>query len=244
MLAGSNTQGIFRTTNNGNNWSLVNISGTNFGVINFCRNNEGYIWAATTLGILISKDQGASWDFANTGLPAKGVYSIAINNDDILYALGRDSILYYSLNYGSLWLSYKNTPKLTWWGPFIIKVNSRNYLFLTNYNCIFYSNNPVTDVNPEEFSSAGNLSGYTLIQNYPNPFNPSTIITFELPQTEFVTLKLYDVLGKEIRTLVSEEKPAGTHEIEFNGSGLNSGIYFYRIECNELNDVKKMILLK
>jgi len=88
------------------------------------------------------------------------------------------------------------------------------------------------------------LTEFALDQNYPNPFNPSTTINCRIPELSFITIKVYDVLGSEIITLVNEEKPAGTYEVEFNASTLPSGIYFYRLQTNKFTQVKKMILLK
>ena len=85
---------------------------------------------------------------------------------------------------------------------------------------------------------------YSLMQNYPNPFNPVTTINFSIPQHGFVTLKIYDVLGKEVMTVVNEQKVRGNYEVEFNAGNLASGAYFYRIESGEFRDVKRMILLK
>jgi predicted GH43/DUF377 family glycosyl hydrolase len=88
------------------------------------------------------------------------------------------------------------------------------------------------------------LSQFALYQNYPNPFNPSTKINFNIPQASFTSLKIYDVLGHEVATLVKEEKPAGDYEIEFNGNALTSGIYFYQIKAGNYIETKKMVLLK
>lgn len=85
---------------------------------------------------------------------------------------------------------------------------------------------------------------FSLSQNYPNPFNPSTIIQYSIPMNEFVTLKVYDVLGREVKTLVSKEQSAGVYNIEFNASKLTSGVYFYRIEAGSFVSVKKLLLLK
>jgi len=85
---------------------------------------------------------------------------------------------------------------------------------------------------------------YFLGQNYPNPFNPSAKISYSIPELSFVTLKIYDVLGNEIETLVNEEKPSGTYEITWYAEGLPSGIYFYRLESGKFVSVKKMILIK
>ncbi len=87
-------------------------------------------------------------------------------------------------------------------------------------------------------------TNYNLRQNYPNPFNPTTTITYQIPELSFVTLKVYDVLGSEVATLVNKEKQVGSYDVEFNGSGLPSGIYFYRLQAIEFTQVKKMILLK
>ncbi len=85
---------------------------------------------------------------------------------------------------------------------------------------------------------------YSLSQNYPNPFNPSTTIHFSLPSSDFVTLKVFDLLGNEVATLVNEEKYAGVYEVDFSASQLTSGVYFYTINAGSFVDTKKMILLR
>jgi len=83
-----------------------------------------------------------------------------------------------------------------------------------------------------------------LYQNYPNPFNPSTKIKFQIPENSFVTLKVYDVLGNEVATLVNQEKPIGSCNVEFDASSLPSGIYLYQLQAGNYFETKKMILLK
>lgn len=85
---------------------------------------------------------------------------------------------------------------------------------------------------------------YELEQNYPNPFNPATTIKYSIAKQSNVTLKVYDMLGSEIATLVNEEKPAGVYEINFNASNLASGIYFYKIQAGSFIETKKMLMLK
>ena len=85
---------------------------------------------------------------------------------------------------------------------------------------------------------------FALYQNYPNPFNPSTKIRWQSPVRGWQTLKIYDLLGNEIATLVNEEKPAGNYEIDFNAGELTSNIYFYRIIIGDHTAVRKMILMK
>jgi hypothetical protein len=85
---------------------------------------------------------------------------------------------------------------------------------------------------------------YTLEQNYPNPFNPATIINFAVPNESFVNLSIYNTLGELVSTLVNEQKKPGSYEYEFNGSGLASGIYLYRIQAGDFIQTKKMTLVK
>lgn len=85
---------------------------------------------------------------------------------------------------------------------------------------------------------------FTLEQNYPNPFNPSTNIQYAVSNRQFVTLKVYDLLGKEVATLVNEEKPAGNNDVEFNASQLASGIYYYQLRAGDFVETKKMVLMR
>lgn len=106
----------------------------------------------------------------------------------------------------------------------------------------------VTGGNSGAITSTGSQStivkGYGLMQNYPNPFNPSTVISYQIPVQAFVSVKVFDVLGKEVANLINEAQTAGEHTIEFNGVNLPSGVYYYRIEANDFIDTKKMLLVK
>jgi hypothetical protein len=88
------------------------------------------------------------------------------------------------------------------------------------------------------------MINYRLSQNYPNPFNPTTKISYSLPKSSLVQLKIFNLLGQEIATLVNEEKPAGNYEVNFNASNLPSGVYLYKIQAGDYIETKKMILLK
>jgi len=85
---------------------------------------------------------------------------------------------------------------------------------------------------------------FDLSQNYPNPFNPTTTIEYSIPKDANVSIKIYDVLGKEVATLVNEQRSAGTYIINWNASNFSSGLYFYRITAGEFADTKKMFLIK
>jgi len=98
-----------------------------------------------------------------------------------------------------------------------------------------YSNVINVDVAPEQFE---------LSQNYPNPFNPSTTINFSIPQSSIVTLKVFNTLGQEVKTLVNQNMESGVHSISFDASELNSGIYFYRLDAGQFTEVRKMTLIK
>ena len=88
------------------------------------------------------------------------------------------------------------------------------------------------------------VNSFELSQNYPNPFNPSTTINFSISKDEFVSLKVFDVMGKEVTTILNEQKSAGTHSIEFNASELASGTYFYKLQAGNKTSVRKMLILK
>jgi len=106
-----------------------------------------------------------------------------------------------------------------------------------------------------DFNGAFNYSGtievevtaptvFALEQNYPNPFNPSTLISYSIPQNTFVTLKVYDIIGNEVATLVNETKSAGNYDVRFDASNLSNGAYLYSIKTENFTSTKKMILMK
>jgi hypothetical protein len=99
----------------------------------------------------------------------------------------------------------------------------------------------ITDVSDENETFP---TEYSLYQNYPNPFNPSTKIKYSVPQTSQVQIKVFDVLGNEIATIVKEEKPIGNYEVEFDARELSSGIYFYQLNAGNFVETKKMLLIK
>ncbi len=98
---------------------------------------------------------------------------------------------------------------------------------------------------PNRVEDNSNLvTNFNLLQNYPNPFNPVTKIQYAIGSKQFVSLIVYDVLGSEIVTLVNEEKPTGNYNVEFDGTNLPSGIYFYQLNAGKYSEIKKMVLLK
>lgn len=126
-------------------------------------------------------------------------------------------------------------------GMFDINNDKKLDLFVgLRHNTYILRNNTVTSVKETE----GKVVSYNLNQNYPNPFNPSTTISYQLPKNGLVTIKVYDMLGREVKTLINETKPAGSYEVNFDASKLSSGIYIYRIIAGEYVATRKMTLLK
>jgi hypothetical protein len=121
--------------------------------------------------------------------------------------------------------------------PAIGRSSNANYSISSGF---WYETSPTTDLGEQELLPVK----FNLKQNYPNPFNPTTVISYQLPVSSPVTLKIYDILGNEVATLVNEIKPAGNYEVEFDAGYLSSGVYFYSISAESFNQVKKMILLR
>ncbi len=126
------------------------------------------------------------------------------------------------------------------WGKVNIYYNNCKNVFSTICMDVAVEYMLINDVNDNELNS----TTYSLSNNYPNPFNPNTTISFSLPKQEFVTLKIYDILGKEIATLFNEELTAGTYNKNWQPKNISSGIYFYRLQAGKYSETRKMNLLK
>ena len=121
-----------------------------------------------------------------------------------------------------------------------IVLGSDNNVYVVGGNTAKINQGGVTSLIDDKLTP----EGFILAQNYPNPFNPSTTISFSIPSSAFTSLKVYDVLGNEVATLVNEEKPAGEYDITFDASALTSGVYLYRLNVGNFSEMKKMILMK
>ena len=111
-------------------------------------------------------------------------------------------------------------------------------IFSSSVNVIM-NNNSVTDADDDRLPS-----NFSLEQNYPNPFNPTTAISYQITAFSHVMLKVYDLLGREVATLVDEMKQPGRYEVKFNGSNISSGTYFYRLQAGDFISTKKLVLMK
>jgi endonuclease I len=139
-----------------------------------------------------------------------------------------------------LLLSFSTLSGGTLYSMQLRNLKSINGVLMTDTVITFTAQGPATGIE----GLLGNAKGYNLSQNYPNPFNPSTVIKYNLAESNHVTLKIYDVMGNQISTLVDEDKPAGVHSVEFNAEHLSSGVYFYQLRSGEFTDMKKLSLIK
>ena len=239
---------ILKTFNGGISWIQYESPTTNhLRKVQFPEINIGYAVGAN--GTII-KYLG-NFNYINVIYP---------NGDDTLLVGSSYSILWDSQNINDVKIDYSIDDGLNWIN-IIDSLPSSGLLEWIVPNTpttqgrikISDKNNPgIFDISDEAFQidylvgvdDTHKLYYYNLSQNYPNPFNPSTVISYQLPVIGFVTLKVYDILGREVATLVNEEKPAGEYEVEFNGTNLPSGIYFYQIKAGNYSETKKMVLLK
>ncbi|MBK9406086.1 MAG: T9SS type A sorting domain-containing protein [Ignavibacteria bacterium] len=238
---------IFKTTNGGNVW---------FEQFNYTRQYSPFLqlqfsdslngWtlihydAIDFTFIFRTTNGGNSWvDYA---LGPNGGYSLFFINESKGWAAGIQNRIYDTGDGGITWNRPNLLPSASYTSIFFIDSltgwtvgNHGKILKTTTGGVLTNFTNTSTEI-------PGN---YFLSQNYPNPFNPVTNLEFGISKLGFVSLKVYDVLGSEIKTLVNENKPAGNYEVEFDGSHLSSGIYFYSLLIDgNVIDTKRMILLK
>lgn len=166
---------------------------------------------------------GTSYDFATVKFDSSGIQQWSIK---------------YNGTFDSTDIA--STVRLDRYGNLYVAGTSFGYGTQNDFALIKYNSNPIGI----QTVSSGIPHYFSLSQNYPNPFNPVSIIKFEVPKDVNVTLKIFDILGREVTTLVNEFKRAGFYESKFDGNDLASGIYFYRIEAGGFISSKKMILIK
>jgi ligand-binding sensor domain-containing protein len=234
LYAGT-THGTFISTNNGDSWSNNQLTSNFIPSIIITKNNSALAgtWGE---GIYRSTNLGSSWE--QTSLTILQIRDFISDQNGFVWA-ATDSGIFKSTDDGVNWLLVENSG-LTNYNISAIAIDPEGFIVVgADSGKVFRTVESTTDVKKESF-----LHDFSLSQNYPNPFNPSTVISYQLPVIGFVTLKVYDILGREVATLVNEEKPAGEYEVEFDGSNLTCGIYFYQLKAGEFAETKKMILLK
>jgi len=227
--------GVYVTTNNGINWTQTSLNNRSVPSLAFGSN---ILYAGTeSNGLYYSTNNGTNW--VQTSLNSVTVSALTVSGSYIFVGTDVDGI-YFSSNNGQNWFQ-KNQG---------IGVQYIEDLFISD--SYIYAGTEMNSAWRRGLSEAINVkkiseivpSGYSLNQNYPNPFNPNTKISYQIVKSGFVTLSIYDMVGREIAVLVNENQSPGTYEYTFNASGFSSGIYFYKLKSGDFSFVKKMALIK
>ncbi len=211
--------------------------------------------ATANAGVYLTTNGGTSWVQRSTGFPTvlgtlvRGCLIRPGSNTEF-YAgvIAPTGGIYRTTNAGLSWTSFNG-------GPVTATSIIRSIAFRTSGDSTLYIANAGTATSDQgvfEYSwipvgihDPGNIPlEYSLQQNYPNPFNPTTIISFQLAANGFTSLKVLDVLGREVAILVNEKLNAGTHVVNFDGSKLSSGVYYYKLSTGSFTETRKMVLIK
>jgi len=244
---GYDTSYVYRTTNSGNNWEKKYKENSYPIYSNALKDvcvKGNKVWASGySSSMLFSSDNGETWGSQILPVPCQ-TNSIYFVDQFTGWAVGSgfsDSTnINKTTNGGVNWINQRNNfPS---WLNSVMFINYYTGWAVGRYGVILRTTNGGLTFAENSFSESPTL--YYLSQNYPNPFNPVTNLGFGISDLGFVSLKLYDAIGKELRTLVNESRPAGNYNIEFDGSDLPSGIYFYKFEVGDFVETKSMILLK
>jgi len=237
---GTSTNRVYYSTNYGTSWTAQTVDAQTNGIASFWSNNpsSGKFFLGSD-SLMVTTNSGTNWNFAGVQ-PGAGTLTGAMTGTGTQWWYARQaSVIYYSSNDGVSWSTQYTAPAGLYYdfsksrtGPYIWAVRSNGAI--SKYG-IATGITPIASNVPTTFS---------LSQNYPNPFNPVTKINFAIPKTGFVTLKIYDILGREMRTLINESVKAGNYSVEFNATTLSSGVYFYRLISDNFTDTKKMMLIK
>ena len=243
ILAGTGG-GLFQSTNDGESWKRMSLDSTS-AVSPLLVLPNGWIYAGTSaLGLCRSTDNGFSWETINMDNDFR---AIAIAPSRQLFAAADDLGVSTSKDDGDTWTQINAGLTLSAkWAPtdfiWCLTVSPDGYIFAGAYqDGVFRSIQAVTSVRQMANSAP---ESFQLRQNYPNPFNPSTLISYQLASPDYVTLKVYDVLGREVATLVDERQTAGNHSITLSAATLPSGVYFYRLQAGTLSETQKLTVLK
>jgi photosystem II stability/assembly factor-like uncharacterized protein len=239
---GVNYARILKTNNGGLSWTdqlgLYELPYVDLNSIHFIDNNTGWVIGPGNL-ILRTTNGGAYWGYCSSG-DSRYISSIYFIEKKYGWISGFDGnssgFIMKTTNGGNSW-----TKQTTATGYDILKIYFTDKIngWAVGYNGAILK---TTTGGDDNFSNEP--ASYSLNQNYPNPFNPVTNVEFGIPFQGIVTLKVFDMLGKEIATLINSSLNPGQYEIQFNGSNYASGVYFYRLTAGEFTDTKRMMLVK
>ena len=250
--------GVFRSTDYGENWFAANSGLPSDQIVALVISGSNVFAGFENTGVFRSTNNGMSWSAVNNGLPLDALHALAAEGTNLFASTfdhpqppGGGSI-FLTTNNGMNWIEVSTGLTIT---DIVCFAASENYLFAGGGESIRNRGTgvwrrPLSEMITEIEDIEQMPNEFLLSQNYPNPFNPTTKITYAFPllggdeRGGFVTLKVYDILGNEIETLVNEEKSPGTYEVTWNTANLPSGVYFYQLRAGTFIQTKKMVLLR
>jgi hypothetical protein len=235
---GTSFTSIFRSTDGGITFNEYETTGAGIYIFSLFINSSGIGMAASTA---MSRSTDGGITFQPHSVPGWGnINGIQSAGNNFWYIRGEK--VFHSTDDGINWIDEYTAPLTLTHMDFPDNLNECQAGWAVGYGGTIHkmTGSSVTSVNDQSEMPAV----YELKHNYPNPFNPTTKIEFRIADFGFVSLKIYDVLGNEVATLVNEYKQAGSYEINFDASGLPSGVYYFRLAAGGYSESKKMILMK
>lgn len=243
---------VYFTTDGGANWNLPKSGVGKYSIpTGFAFSSDktyGITVEASSLpNIKRTTDGGVSWSWINTGGDVTGYFSRMkwVYGTSTCYLTGEagsSGTIMKSVDNGATWVTQSTAGTTMLYSIDLVYISGTVYAYAVAVNGrVIKLQEILTSV---ELTDNTIPSNYKLEQNYPNPFNPTTSISFSMPQASFVTLKVYDVVGREVANLMSEQKDTGIYKFNFDASKLSSGIYFYRLQAGNFTNSKKMLLIK
>lgn len=199
---------------------------------------NGKLFAGSLSGIYVSSDNGKSW--TSVGFVDLTVRTMLIDSRGFVYAATNNG-MFKSSNDGDTWIEINSG--LTDLNILCATITPDDYIFIgTLRKGVFKSTDPVTEIERGLFAEPPR--SFLLLQNFPNPFNPTTNFEFQLPHKGYVTLRVFDLLGRKLATLVNEEKAPGVYKASWDASEFPSGVYLYQLRADNFIETKKMVLMK
>jgi hypothetical protein len=233
---------LYKSLDNGNTWTSIRGDLPTASVIGI-QANASFLFAFTDDDVFRSSDDGRTWKSISAGLPSNlRIWNLGAS-DNYLAAAGPLNV-YFSKNNGDNWVDISDGLSLNGFGSIFRILFVDNYLFAATDEGIWrYDLSTLVSIEDKNAKSMPDV--FKLEQNYPNPFNPNTVISYGTSASAFVTLKVYDILGRELQVIVSEFQAANYYSVTVNATNLPSGIYFYQLRVgNHFIETKKMILAK